>query len=100
MVEPARVVVHPEDTWVEEGKRVGLRCLAAGDEPITYKWFKGNAYVSSSAGVVADESNLVIDEAIPEDAQSYHCQVSNYPDAKPDKSKQARIEVYSKLRTK
>lgn len=50
--------------------------------------------------VTADQANLVFKKAIPQDAQVYQCEVQNYPDATPDKSDIARIEVYSKCEHK
>lgn len=96
-IEPAKVTVHPEDIWVEVGKKANLSCRASGDEPIKYRWFKNNNVIQSSADVTADLPDLVFANAIPEDAQVYHCEVSNYPDAKAVKSRTARLEVYSEL---
>ena len=96
-LEPAKVVVHPEDIWVEVGKKANLSCRASGDKPITYRWFKNNELIQSSQEVSAEEKDLVFYETILTDAQVYHCDVSNYPDAKPDKSRSARINIYSKL---
>jgi uncharacterized Zn-finger protein len=95
--EPAKVVVHPEDIWVEVGKKTSLSCRASGDKPVTYKWYKNNVLVTNSAEVTADQADLIFHEAILADAQVYHCVVSNYPNAKPHKSRTARLEVYSKL---
>ena len=98
-IEPAKVVVHPKNIWVEVGKEAKLSCLASGDKPITYRWYKNNDLIKSSPDVTADQADLVIPETIPADAQAYHCEVENLPDAEPDKSRSARIEIYSKLGT-
>lgn len=81
-----------------------MSCRASGDNDenvrITYEWYKNNVLIQSNEDVTADEEDLVLNKAIPADAAEYHCEVSNYDDAPSDKSKTARIEVYSKLETK
>ena len=99
-IEPAKVVVHPKDIWVEIDKEARLSCRASGDEPIKYTWFKNGERILSSAEVIADQPDLVFYNAILRDTEKCHCEVENYKDAKPDKSRTARIEVYSKLGTK
>ena len=99
-IEPARVAVHPEDTWVEEGGKAVLSCRASGDKPITYKWYKNKVIVESSEKVTADGPDLVLRDAIPADANVYFCEVSNHKGVDPHRSKTARIEIYSKLTIK
>jgi hypothetical protein len=97
-IEPAKVFVHPKDIWVEVDKKANLSCRGSGDEPITYTWFKNGERILSSAEVIADQPDLVFYNAILRDAEKYHCEVQNHKE--PDKSRTARIEVYSKFGTK
>jgi hypothetical protein len=85
---------------VEVDKKANLSCRASGDEPIKYTWFKNDKRIRSSADVIADQPDLVFYNAIVQDAEKYHCEVENYKDAQPDRSRIARIEVYSKLGSK
>lgn len=77
-----------------------LSCLASGDKPIKYQWYKNNVLIQSSETVTADGPNLVLSDAIPADADVYFCEVSNHEGVDPHRSKTARIEIYSKLTVK
>ena len=94
--EPAKITVHPEDVWVEVGRKANLSCRATGDRNIKYRWFKDDTPIQSSEDLNADQADLVFTEAILPDAALYYCKASNYPDAAAAKSRTARLEVYSK----
>ena len=93
-LESPTIIVNPEDTWGAIGKRTVLHCLAKGDNPMTYTWYKDNVLMTSTGDLETDKAVLVFLETIPEDAGEYFCKAKNkVSDAK---SKKARLQVYSK----
>ena len=97
LTEPPTVTVHPKNTSAELGKRAGLSCLAKGDKPIEYSWYKNGELLRSSGGLITNEANLTFEEVIPQDAAEYYCEAINRVRREPARSRKARLLVFSKL---
>ena len=69
---PAGIVTQLTGVEATEGDGVSFKVEANGDEPIFYKWFKGDMEIAGAEGPVLELSN--VSEA---DAGSYTVEVSN-----------------------
>uniref|UniRef100_A0A8V0ZB77 Basement membrane-specific heparan sulfate proteoglycan core protein n=1 Tax=Gallus gallus TaxID=9031 RepID=A0A8V0ZB77_CHICK len=65
----------PEDSAVRAGDTVQLQCLAHGTPPLLYTWDKLNGSLSPRA--VPRAGLLRISPALPSDAGTYRCMVTN-----------------------
>ncbi|MEW6157004.1 MAG: immunoglobulin domain-containing protein, partial [Verrucomicrobiota bacterium] len=70
-----RITEHPRSQTVEVGETVELTVTATGTEPLTYKWFKGEAPISN-----VDGPKLVLQNVQLTDAGSYRVEVRNAVD--------------------
>ena len=98
VVESPSIVVQPKDTWGEIGKKTVLHCLAKGDKPIEYSWYKDETLMTATGDLVVDQPDLVFLETIPEDAGVYYCKATNQVKKDGAKSTSARLKVFSKLK--
>ena len=64
---------------------------------MVYTWYKNNKKLPQTKSLVTNKKDLVFDETIMEDAEKYHCEVTNNVRKEPARSKAARLEIYSKL---
>ena len=69
---PAGIVTQLTGLEATEGDGVSFKVEANGDEPIFYKWFKGDMEIAGAEGPVLELSNVS-----EEDAGSYTVEVSN-----------------------
>ena len=93
-IAPAKIRVPPQNTWVEEGQRARLRCLASGDETITYTWYKDGTMLLLTSHLTFNKGELIYFQTIKADEGMFHCRVQNQHGS--DISKRAMLFVYSK----
>ncbi|KAM8796373.1 basement membrane-specific heparan sulfate proteoglycan core protein [Eudromia elegans] len=72
---PPYATVLPEESAVRAGDALQLQCLAHGTPPLRYHWDKANGSVPARAA--RRDGLLRISAALPDDAGTYRCLVSN-----------------------
>ncbi|XP_067023578.1 protocadherin Fat 4-like isoform X2 [Acropora muricata] len=92
--DPPKIAVHPDNSSVQLGGRITLRCNASGDPVPSFAWFKDGIAMVEAAGIKPFNPVLVLEDAIKEDEARYYCVASNI--AGKTQSNSANLKVFGK----
>ena len=67
-----QITLSPAGDTLDSGDSIAFNITAGGTEPLSYEWYHDGSIISDASG-----SELIVEDAMPEDSGYYYCLVQN-----------------------